>query len=440
MSNSVLHVWHDQTLIGRFMRQPSGTVTFEYSDDTDELISLSLPKSGEWNEKAPFNYLDGLLPDDTNERARMKDMLRADSIDPFDLLDATDTVGGYIYTADAEVPERQTAAIEVASMEDIKSEIHSIASRKHRPWVDEDERKGRFSLAGAQSKFTLALYRNIWVWPNAAIPSTHIIKPDSLSFPNSSNVEDATMTLAVRCGLEVPDHGILKAYDESAYIVSRFDRRMTLSGLAERLHVEDLTQAMGLPKEEKYYVEIGEVVPLLRQADPTDELAYSWLEQVAFNTHVGNSDAHAKNYSIIHEHGEIKLSPIYDALVTGVWESLGTGLSMTVNDKCFPHEITLDDWRFEADACGLDPDRVAASVQAICTALDNETHGIAQTLPKRLRDPFLKTVGRSHAGIPSITPSTARDSIEAAREQAHIIQTDQQDHRSNVHSHTEQTL
>ena len=439
MSNRVLHVWHDQTLVGRFMRQPSGLTTFEYSDDTNELISLSLPRSGDWKEDAPANFLDGLLPCESGERARLKDILDAASTDPFDLLDATDTTGGYTYTLDAEPPSVSPSSNEVATSQDIEARIQTIATTKHRPWAEDCERHGRVCLAGAQGKFALARHEDTWAWPNASVPSTHIIKPDIREYPESSCVEDATMTLAAHCGLAVPAHNQLDTAIP-AYIVSRFDRRMTPNGLAERLHVEDLTQAMGLPKEEKYYVEIGEVVPLLRQADPTDELAYSWLEQIAFNTHVGNSDAHAKNYSIIHEHGEIKLSPIYDALVTGVWESIGTGLSMTVNDKCFPHEVTLDDWRFEAEACGLDPDRVAASVQAICTALDNETHGIAQMLPERLRDPFLKAVSRSHTGIPSIAPSTVRDSIEAARVQAHILQTDQQDHQSIGHSHTEQTL
>lgn len=439
MSSNVLHVWHDRALIGRFMRQPSGLITFRYSDDTNELISLSLPRSGDWKEAAPACFLDGLLPDDSDDRARLKDVLQAASTDPFDLLDAADVTGGYTFTLDTEPPCAAPTSPEPALNQDIEARIQAIATAKRRPWVEDFERHRRFCIAGAQGKFALARHKGTWVWPNAAIPSTHIIKPDINEYPGSSCVEDVTMTLAARCGLTVPAHYQLDTATP-AYIVSRFDRRMTPSGLAERLHVEDLTQAMGLPKEEKYYVEIGEVIPLLRQADPTDSLAYDWLEQVAFNTHVGNSDAHAKNYSIIHEHGDIKLSPIYDALVTGVWESLDAGVSMTINDKCFPHEITLDDWRFEADACGLDPDRVAAAVQAICTALDNETPDIAQTLPEHLRDRFISTVSRSHTGIPNIAPSIARDSIEAAREHAHILQADQRDRQSDGHSHTEKTL
>jgi serine/threonine-protein kinase HipA len=50
------------------------------------------------------------------------------------------------------------------------------------------------------------------------------------------------------------------------------------------------------------------------------------LRRTAFNMAVGNADAHAKNFSILHDRDDpaISLSPLYDALSTIALELTGT--------------------------------------------------------------------------------------------------------------------
>lgn len=409
-----LHVWHDDKLIGCFSKTSSGAVTFEYIGDMPSLVSLSLPRSGEWKPEAPYRYLDGLLPDDVNERWRMKDALGTESIDPFDLLDAVDTAGGYSYTKDDVPPKFRTESLIILSPADLEAEIANISAKRFHPWIEEGETRGRFSLAGTQGKFTLARYENVWVMPSASVPSTHIVKPDIRNLPSSSMVEDASMTLAASCGLEVPTHGILQAKSAQAFIVQRFDRRMANSGLAVRLHTEDLTQALGISKDEKYDIEIADVVSALHAADPTDDLAYRWMEQVAFNVHAGNCDAHGKNYSLILEGGNVTLSPMYDVVDTLVWSQFQDSLAMTVNGKWFAREIGLDDWKYEAENCGLDPEKVAASAEIISGQVQSNAPEAASGLPENLRTAFIESIATANERMDPPERESAKDIFDRA--------------------------
>ena len=49
----------------------------------------------------------------------------------------------------------------------------------------------------------------------------------------------------------------------------------------------------------KYDVRVDDVLDLLHRVDTSDELTYAWLERYAFNVSTANSDAHAKNYSLM---------------------------------------------------------------------------------------------------------------------------------------------
>lgn len=86
-------------------------------------------------------------------------------------------------------------------------------------------------------------------------------------------------------------------------------------------HQEDFTQALSILTAEKYEPSVSEPPRLLRiarlaGAQATDPHAFrlDLLTRVAFNTIIGNGDAHSKNYSILlHEDGTVSMAPLYDA-------------------------------------------------------------------------------------------------------------------------------
>jgi serine/threonine-protein kinase HipA len=60
-----------------------------------------------------------------------------------------------------------------------------------------------------------------------------------------------------------------------------------------------------------------------------------FIEWVIFNYCIGNTDAHAKNLSLLHYDGGIKLAPFYDLLSTEIYPEkiIDHGMAMLINGK-----------------------------------------------------------------------------------------------------------
>ena len=162
--------------------------------------------------------------------------------------------------------------------------------------------------------------------------STHIVKPKPHDLPEATKVELATMRLSELCGIDTPARGEITAQRKTAYIVERFDRRLE-EGRIVRLRQEDFLQALGLPTRDKYDPSADDCLDLLQRIDASGSLSYRWLERLAFNTSSANSDAHAKNYSLILDPASgIRLSPQYDAVATRYWPEFNWELTMPLNE------------------------------------------------------------------------------------------------------------
>ena len=109
----------------------------------------------------------------------------------------------------------------------------------------------------------------------------------------------------------------------STLVVERFDRVETERGLV-RLHQEDCAQALGIEPGRKYaatatptksdptYKGIAEL--LSRYAADSLEERKRLLRHLFVNTVLGNTDAHAKNYALLHGGDEVCLAPLYDVV------------------------------------------------------------------------------------------------------------------------------
>lgn len=161
--------------------------------------------------------------------------------------------------------------------------------------------------------------------PDAVTVSTHILKPQPVGpYPLLIESEAWAMTVAsyaARCAsvalLEIEGA-------PQTLVVQKFDRLPT-NDRAQRIHQEDCCQALGLSPHQKYasestpkgsdptYKSIARL--LMRYAPhPLDEL-HELLRQLIVNLVMGNTDAHAKNYSLLYQEPcSPTLSPIYDAV------------------------------------------------------------------------------------------------------------------------------
>jgi serine/threonine-protein kinase HipA len=176
----------------------------------------------------------------------------------------------------------------------------------------------RMSNAGAQHKLAICVRDGQLFEPLGSTPSTHLLKPDHVdaeSWPSSVANEYFVMSLAARLGLAVPPVQ-LRYVPDPVYIIERFDRQMR-GEHAERLHIIDACQALGLDRTFKYQQATAE--SLIRCIDLCANRArarQSLLEWVLFNTLTGNGDAHLKNLSFrVHPDG-LELAPFYDLVST----------------------------------------------------------------------------------------------------------------------------
>ncbi len=183
------------------------------------------------------------------------------------------------------------------------------------------ERGFRPSLAGFQRKALLGRSADgTWQLPYGDAPSTWILKPDG---PHAMAANEATcLRLAAACGLDAAQAELLDVAGLPVLAVRRYDRLAT-SGqtLPARLHQEDGCQATATPPAMKYEEQGGpalrDLAGVLRNyADPADVIRL--LRRTTFSMSVGNADAHAKNFSVLHDadNPAITLAPLYDVLST----------------------------------------------------------------------------------------------------------------------------
>ena len=112
----------------------------------------------------------------------MREHLNASSAGVFDLLDRVDATGGLVFSLSPE-PPIPSPTLRLITDSQIANEIDRI-ERTRNYWWDEDSHC-RFSLGGAQGKFTLSRVDGKWYWPDMMLPSTHIVKPKPHDLPEA---------------------------------------------------------------------------------------------------------------------------------------------------------------------------------------------------------------------------------------------------------------
>ena len=392
-----LNVWMNGSHVGVFTSLKRG-VAFEY-DWNAPRISFSLPKDGEWREDAPENFLENLLPESGAAKYAMMQAVGAKAQESFDLLENVDSAGALVFSRNDEMPTIASVPPAEATDDEIATRIAAV-KRTPDSWFVRNK-GARFSLAGAQGKFSLSRVGDEWVWPNGAVPSTHILKPAGIY--DADEVEHATMMLSKMIGIETPESDIQEFNGQQTYIVERFDRRIE-NGMPVRLPMEDMVQALGLPSSEKYKVSAVDTLTTLRKMDPSGRLGEEWLRRLAFNVAVDNCDAHARNYSVMPTSldGESwKLSPAYDVMTTTVWPGLTDKLAMPFSGAEHASEVTPDHYARLADYCGFDPDTARDEAIRISDLVRLNAHTAYMDLDPELQAKLLDKIRVANSGMPS---------------------------------------
>jgi serine/threonine-protein kinase HipA len=260
---------------------------------------------------------------------------------------------------------------------------------------------GKMSLPGVQAK--TAFYWDDqgkrWGVPSGRAPTTHIIKPAVPGFDGLVENEHLCQAIAALSGLPAAKSSVLTLGDIPYIVVERFDRLPPAPGSAfvQRVHQEDMCQALGLMPGRKYQQDggpsIADIVSLIRRvsSNPNTDVD-RFLDANAFNWLIGGTDAHAKNYSLlISESNEVRLSPLYDLSSQLPYpELIEQRVAMRIGDHYDIPLIGFTEWQALASACAVNPE-----------ILMNRLRHLADKLPEAIsaaRDQAL-TDGLNHRVI-----------------------------------------
>jgi serine/threonine-protein kinase HipA len=267
-----------------------------------------------------LGFLENMLPEGP-ALARMADLAGVRPVDTYGLLKAfgRDCAGAIMVLPDGDQPGGHGGSgYSPMTPGDLQQVLNALDLT---PLGVAPERGFRPSLAGFQRKALLGRSADgTWQLPCGDAPSTWILKPDG---PHPMAANEATcLRLAAACGLTVPETERLDVSGLPVLAVRRYDRQESVAGdIPARIHQEDGCQATATPPGLKYEEQGGpalrDLARLLRNfGDPRD--VTSLLRRTTFNMAVGNADAHAKNFSILHDSDSpvVRLAPFYDVLST----------------------------------------------------------------------------------------------------------------------------
>ncbi len=240
------------------------------------------------------------------------------------------------------------------------------------------------SLAGAQSKLAVAVddQGRICIPMNGS-PSTHILKPDSPRLPGGVQNEAFCLALARRLKIPTPEVTTAKAGRRTYLLTTRYDR-INAGGRWRRLHQEDFCQALGVPPSAKYEANrtgtpgpaLTDMFDVTRKRLPATEIL-RLLDVVVLNVLCANTDAHAKNYSIMIRGNGASLAPVYDIMCGEVWGGVTKNLAQKIAGKSRGDQLAAADWHGFARDCGLNPAQVAARVAELAKAAFREAEAAA---------------------------------------------------------------
>lgn len=377
-----------------------GPITFTYDDEwrlrrDAYALSLSLPLAGRtFTGQAVAYYLKGLLSDDPARLSRIAAQYGVAPSDSFGLLAhiGEDCPGSVQFAR----PDRLSVLTgagpgNVAWLTDaqLANILRGLVAENSTLGTPTDE--GQFSLPGALAKVALRWdqARKRWGRPSGRAATTHILKPPRTGTPFHCQNEHLCLELARELGLDAARSSVLVVEDQTALSVVRYDREI-VGRSVERVHQEDMSQALGVDPDLKYAAQgaptLRQIVELLRQWSPRAvEESLRVFQAVAYNWTIAGTDAHPRNYSVLIRPGNVvSLAPLYDIasslLVHRRAPRAGPEtwrLAMAVGGHTTIGEIDRRAWSDEASGAGLRVDLVLDRIREIVAAIPDAAERVA---------------------------------------------------------------
>jgi serine/threonine-protein kinase HipA len=376
-------------------------------------------------------FLENLLPEG-NAREHLAFDAGVASDDIFGMIEAygRDTAGALIFVPAGSAEPTRVGTLNPLSDAEIGAMLE--AAGRNAPALGAEPHLQSTSLAGVQPKIVLAKTRTGWARCIDGYPSTHIAK---LAHPPGSAVEDVVHTevaclhLAKAIGLTTISAELMNFSGQLAIVVSRYDRLTGDDGAVNRIHQEDSAQALGINTSDparkfqrgKQIPSLAKIARVLRNGGSEPDRL---LELTTFNLAVGNTDAHAKNISLIrHLDGSAQLAPAYDVAMHLHHQNADRVFAMDVNSKMSIDEISVADLITEAELWPLPHRRavrtVAETLQRLDYALTSTDTTAYPGIPELAWEMVTARTRELLKGVPALSrTSTSQTGVRRASQQA----------------------
>ena len=405
--SSAVPVWFDTLHVGNVAVAEDGSLSFRHTDRWLATrgafpLSLTMPVTDmTYPSEIISPWLANLLP----EEEQLQILTRSLGLDRADTLAVLAEIGGDTAGALSFGTPTDRAAwawtpltdlYEIADPQEALERHFEDLGR--RPFLVGEEGV-RQSLAGGQKKSALAVLSSdgrpvrrlpqpgdVLAVPRNGAPSTIIVKPDNPNLPGITENEVFCLHLAQAIGIAAAETTILATNKRTAICALRYDRRVGRAGQLQRVHQEDFAQANGIPPGRKYEggtlpgPDLRTLLSTGRALPPTDALAL--LDQVIFNILVANTDAHAKNYSILLPVGaEPRLAPLYDVSTVLAWPHVTQYFAQNLAGKRRkPEAMAGRHWDSIARDMGYRPTDLRQRVQELVDAIIANRVAVARTV------------------------------------------------------------
>lgn len=354
------------------------------------LLSNSLPARPEpYSAEATSAYIEGLLPEGPR-RGRLGRELGIDADDGYLLLAelGRDCPGAVSFLPEGETPRvREPDSFAWLSEEDLAEVVKPPPPQL---FTEGCERRMRFALPGLRHKLSLVRDEagGRWAWPEAGVPSTHVIKPETGEYPEYVANEMFCMTVCRQVGLPVAKATAEEIAGRRCLVSPRYDR--VVDGLdVRRLHCESFCQALGVSPYAQEETEEGEApgwteaCGLLNAVSRPDEVV-NLLTAAFCNYILGNGDAHGKNFALIDRERQTlagpkkqwRMAPLTDITSTVVYDDPihhGLVISEEYQETSYLLELAevCEECEFDFEVlrglASVTADRVGTAVETIAT-------------------------------------------------------------------------
>lgn len=266
------------------------------------------------------------------------------------------------------------------------------------------------SVSGVQEKYPAVVERGKIRLARDGERSTHILKPapwdgtinERWYIPAN---EHLTMQIASKVyDIETAANGLCSTPSgHSVYIIRRFD----ISPDGTKYPMEDIATLIGRSETGegtvfKYRGSYMEVAQVIRQYIPAWMVNMErFFELVVFNYIYANGDAHLKNFSLINDDGDYRLSPAYDLMNTALHVRDG---DFALSDGLSPDLPQSDAYSNTGHPCrqdfewfgkevGIVGSRVGRILEKYCTLPDSVTEMVeGSRLTQKLQRNYLRIV------------------------------------------------